>query len=585
MRPNSFLKFCLTSLLIPILRALVSATRFFVAALFFLIAIHVLDSFNHKSLIFGAASAQQTDSLQTQARIKNVRFGPDGAKTRIVFDVVGNPNFELMGNDRDKGRLIIEFANIKNPLSINAQPDWRKGKGHVARHVHGGAGKTGASRYILDFARTARIDNVFVLDPTRSLNHHRLVIDLYDASRSDYMASLPRIAGPNAGLIQPAESARNPFLITQSPSVKPSRFSSQLRTGTQHHSHSTQDNSSQKIQRQENLRLSVPEEISSPQKNVASRNVARSADKLAKNNVDGAEKSVADIIAEEESRKQRQEAATSRARNNNKLFASKADQNPQNPNSNPGKNIVTVSGPQKITIVIDPGHGGGHPGAVGQLGTLEKDVNLAAAQTLSQYLVKTGRYRVVMTRGDDRKVELDQRAQIARDVGANLFISLHADGNDDETLRGSSVYTLSDEGAKRSLEAFDDDLAEFSSDLGPILFDVVQKKTKSESSRFASMVLARLGNVTPLVKNAQRKEDLKVLLRPDVPAVLLEMAFISNINDEGNLTNEKWRNKTMGAVSTAIDDYFFNDASLRADLPGQTSPRANLDVGTTGGLE
>ena len=202
---------------------------------------------------------------------------------------------------------------------------------------------------------------------------------------------------------------------------------------------------------------------------------------------------------------------------------------------------------------------------MGKSGTLEKDVNLAAAKELAKMLNKKGRYRIVMTRVDDKKVELERRAQIAREVGAKLFISLHADGNDDATLRGTSVYTLSAEGEQRSAQeaqeqknyqVHDIDLSDQPAELRNMLIDVAQDANRSATARFAGKLLTELGKVTPLIKNAQRKEDLKVLLRPDVPAVLLEMAFISNTDDEKLLSNAAWRRKTMAAVVRAIDAYF-----------------------------
>ncbi len=496
------------------------------------------------------------------ARILNVRFGPDGDKTRIVMDISGTPNFEVLGNRGadGKGRLVIDFANIPGAFDESKTVT---AKGHIAHYRHGSNAQAQA-RYIFTFKRSARIGNIFVLDPTTSVRHYRLVIDLYRSNLVEYLASLPRVEN-DLGFV-----VRTPALIpiivaniTKAPRLKPRNPSGNSATDT---TQIARQNG------QEFLKLEAPSAaalnpdidddmgpfLEEPPAGFSTNRAPNLASDRAPDSdirissASGAlptTRTVADLI-ERETRNRQNTAQNAKNRPNETRKKSKT---------------ANAATDKKITIVIDPGHGGSHPGAVGQLGTLEKDVNLAAAKILSKKLVKTGRYRVVMTRNDDRKVELDQRAQIARDVGANLFISLHADGNDDHTLRGSSVYTLSEEGTKRSLETFDKDLAEFSSDLGPILFDVVQKKTKTESSQFAGLLIKRLKPVTILVKNAQRSEDLKVLLRPDVPAVLLEMAFISNLDDETNLTNEVWRNKSMQAVVAAIDDYFYKSSlSLHA---------------------
>ena len=216
-------------------------------------------------------------------------------------------------------------------------------------------------------------------------------------------------------------------------------------------------------------------------------------------------------------------------------------------------------------IVIDPGHGGGDPGAQGQKGTLEKTVTLSSALLLSDMLKAKGRYRIVLTRADDSRLGLQHRARIARSARPQLFISLHADAIDNKDLRGGSVYTLNAEGKERTVQEAqtqkdyqvgDLKMSDVTPELGGILLDVAQTETLNNSSRFASILVKRLKSVTPLLKNAQREKDLRVLLAPDVPAVLLELAFISNKKDEENLNSAKWREKTMAAVAASIDEYF-----------------------------
>lgn len=216
-------------------------------------------------------------------------------------------------------------------------------------------------------------------------------------------------------------------------------------------------------------------------------------------------------------------------------------------------------------IVIDPGHGGADPGASSAGGVLEKTVTLAAAKELSDALAKTGRYKVVLTRADDSRLDVHARSKVAREAGAKLFISLHADAHDDPSVRGGSVYTVSDVGLERSAKEAKSqpdyvlnrelNIAE-EPVLGGILFDVTQRENKTKSTKFADILVGRLKGVTPLVNNSHRRGDLFVLLSPDVPAVLFELAFISNTSDAANLTSEKWRTSTMAAVAAAIDEYF-----------------------------
>lgn len=233
---------------------------------------------------------------------------------------------------------------------------------------------------------------------------------------------------------------------------------------------------------------------------------------------------------------------------------------------------VTTAQYEPVVIVIDPGHGGSDPGALGQGGTKEKDVTLAAAQQLAEFLEEKGGYHIVMTRAGDLRLGLEERAIAARRAGADLFISLHADAHGDPKLRGGSVYTLSEEGGQRSARearnqgdyhVYDVNINDHSPEVGGILFDLAQRKTKNESSHFADMLVAKLVGVTPLVNNSHRTADLFVLLAPDVPAILLELAFISNKDDEANLISTAWRKKTMAAVANSIDEYFEGKRSVR----------------------
>ncbi|MDZ7627118.1 MAG: N-acetylmuramoyl-L-alanine amidase [Parvularculaceae bacterium] len=223
----------------------------------------------------------------------------------------------------------------------------------------------------------------------------------------------------------------------------------------------------------------------------------------------------------------------------------------------------------KPVIVIDPGHGGTDPGASGPSGSKEANANLAAGLALAEVLEKTGRYTVVMTRHRDSRLAHEERSRIARSAKADLFISLHADAHTDSKVRGASVYTLSEEGSERSARealaqgnyhVFDVDIGETDPEVGGILYNLAQRKTENESDRFAEILVDNLQTATLLLNNSHRRGNFKVLLAPDVPAVLLELAFISNKKDEANLGSEAWRTRTMTAVAGAIDAYFADRA-------------------------
>lgn len=229
--------------------------------------------------------------------------------------------------------------------------------------------------------------------------------------------------------------------------------------------------------------------------------------------------------------------------------------------------------PAKKVIVIDAGHGGKDSGAVGQR-TFEKNDALSAAHVLKETLERTGRYTVVMTRDTDAYIPLATRVQIARRANADLFISLHADsiGTLGAATRGASVYTLSERGADRTARGvfgrsdwfMNVELPGRDSATKRILLDLTQRQNVNRSSTFAELLLDRLAPVTPLLARSHRDANLMVLLAPDVPAVLLEMGFITNPSDEEGLADPGHRRKMMTAVAAAIDAYF--DAEGRSGL-------------------
>jgi len=222
-------------------------------------------------------------------------------------------------------------------------------------------------------------------------------------------------------------------------------------------------------------------------------------------------------------------------------------------------------------VVIDAGHGGHDPGAQSSDAN-EKDITLAAARVLKARLERDGRYKVVMTRDGDVFIPLEDRVRIARRAGADLFISLHADsaGADPDT-HGASVYTLSDRGETRVTQVLGDHewftrSGGHAADpaVGQILLDLTQRSTLNRSALFAGLLIDRLGDTIDLLPRSHRDAGYFVLLAPDVPAVLLEMGFISSQIDEARLTDPARRDTLMDAVGDAIDGYFTGQTTLAA---------------------
>lgn len=216
----------------------------------------------------------------------------------------------------------------------------------------------------------------------------------------------------------------------------------------------------------------------------------------------------------------------------------------------------------KKVVVIDPGHGGKDPGAAGKASN-EKDLTLASARALKRRLESGGRYRVVLTRDRDIYVPLESRVQIARQAGADLFISLHADAGGAPETRGATVYTLSEKGSDRAAKSvfaggsfIDVDLPGRDRAVKQILLDLTQRTTRNRSGAFAEILLGQIADETPLLRRSHRDANYVVLLSPDVPAVLLEMGFMSNVQDENNLRDAGHRTRLMNAVGDSIDAYF-----------------------------
>ena len=218
---------------------------------------------------------------------------------------------------------------------------------------------------------------------------------------------------------------------------------------------------------------------------------------------------------------------------------------------------------RKPVIVIDPGHGGRDPGAIGKKGTRESVITTASAKELQRQLLATGRYTVILTRRGDIYVDHEERLRIARAGGADLFISIHADSAGNSSARGASVYTLADRAKNRSKRIvnsqnwiLDVDLTEQSDPVGDILVDLAQRKTSSQSEKFADVLIGELEGSTTLIGNSHRRAGYFVLLAPDVPAVLLEMGFLSNTSDEKLLNSAAHRKKVLRSVTRAINTYF-----------------------------
>ncbi|WP_174718405.1 N-acetylmuramoyl-L-alanine amidase [Azoarcus sp. DN11] len=227
-----------------------------------------------------------------------------------------------------------------------------------------------------------------------------------------------------------------------------------------------------------------------------------------------------------------------------------------------------------VTIVLDPGHGGEDPGAVGSRGSFEKHVTLSIAHRLKQKIDAEPNMRAVLTRDGDYFVPLGQRVTRARRVQSDLFVSIHADAFVRPDARGSSVFVLSESGASSSAARWlaqkenDADLiggvnlAKQDGHLARTLLDLSQTATINDSVKLGKAVLTELGDINTLHKGQVEQAGFAVLKAPDIPSILVETAFISNPEEEQRLNDDAYQDKMANAILKGLRRYFRDNPPL-----------------------
>ena len=235
----------------------------------------------------------------------------------------------------------------------------------------------------------------------------------------------------------------------------------------------------------------------------------------------------------------------------------------------PSREQQSSPGDARPLIVLDPGHGGIDTGTKGPNGQMEKDIVLDFAKRLREKIETPGKYRVLLTRSDDTFVPLAERVRFAREAGAGLLISIHADSlpHKEGDAQGATVYTLSetatDPAAARLAEQENRadviagvDLKDQPDDVAGILIDLAQRETKTFSVQFANKLVGTMKQTTRLHKEPIKSAGFRVLRAPDVPSVLVELGYVSNKEDLQSLSSGSWRDHTANAMASAIDGYF-----------------------------
>lgn len=227
-----------------------------------------------------------------------------------------------------------------------------------------------------------------------------------------------------------------------------------------------------------------------------------------------------------------------------------------------------------ITIMLDPGHGGEDPGAIGARGSMEKNVTLSIARRLRTRIENDPAMKAALTRDGDFFVPLGTRVQKARRARADLFVSIHADAWIKPEARGSSVFVLSEKGASSAAARY---LAQKENDadkvgganfavadpmLARTLMDLTQTATQNDSLKLGKSVLSNLGSVNALHKASVEQAGFAVLKAPDIPSILIETAFISNPEEEKRLNDEEYQEKLAEAIMRGIRQYLARNPSF-----------------------
>ena len=234
----------------------------------------------------------------------------------------------------------------------------------------------------------------------------------------------------------------------------------------------------------------------------------------------------------------------------------------------------TKKSAKAITIMLDPGHGGEDPGAIGSRGSMEKHVTLSIARRLRERIENDPVMKAALTRDGDFFVPLQTRVQKARRARADLFVSIHADAWIKPEARGSSVFVLSEKGASSAAARY---LAQKENEadkvggvnftvadplLARTLMDLTQTATQNDSMKLGKSVLANLGSVNALHKPAVEQAGFAVLKAPDIPSILIETAFISNPEEEKRLNDEEYQDKLAEAIMRGIRQYLARNPSF-----------------------
>lgn len=474
------------------------------------------------SLMFGAASTAQAVNMVTAARV-----WPAQDYTRITLES-NQPFVYKMSVIQNPDRVVIDIENIELNQIVKSLTDKILASDPYIKQIRVAKFQQGVVRLVVDLKTEAK-PNAFTLTPTGDYKH-RLVLDVYPL-KDPLMAM---VAERDA-----AATVNSPVVVSQQA----------VRNQT-----SATDNSSAIILPQPHVILEPLPPLTEAPEPIAGENV----------------KSIKPVKPLEAPKSI--DVASEKSETKNLEIAQDTVQSKAKKNSFSNSDINKDS--RQITIAIDAGHGGEDPGARGANGSHEKDITLMIAKRLKAKIDEEPNMRAVLTRDSDYFIPLHGRVVKARNMKADLFVSIHADAFTNPVARGSSVFALSERGATSASARYlakkenESDLIGGVSldDKDPVLartlLDLSQTATINDSLKLGKAVLGQIGGINTLHTKHVEQAAFAVLKSPDIPSILVETAFISNPEEEQKLNDESYQDKLVNSILAGIRKYFSTNPAL-----------------------
>lgn len=470
-------------------------------------------------IVLGMLISQAAHAAANQ--ISAARVWPAQDYTRITLEAGRSIDYK-MTLLKNPERIVIDIDNVDLNTPLKSLSEKILGSDPYIAQLRIARYKPGTIRLVVDLKAEVK-PSIFTLPPAGEYKH-RLVLDIYPL-QDPLMAMLaeldqrPKTADANTSLQSP-----QPQLISEPKLQSHGNIEQQIIT--------QKDEIKPEI---EPAMQEVQTALSNSQNQAAAADIAKTADKA----------------------------------------SDKTAYVPEGPTlRNMPDSAIDNSWSRKITIALDPGHGGEDPGAIGASGSREKDITLRVAKKLKARIDSDPNMRAVLTRDGDYFIPLHGRVMKARKMQADLFISIHADAFTNPAARGSSVFALSEKGATSASARY---LAkkENESDLiggvslnvkDPVLartlLDLSQTATINDSLKLGKAVLGEIGNINKLHKNHVEQAGFAVLKSPDIPSILVETAFISNPEEERRLNDDEYQERLVTSIFEGIQKYFATNPPL-----------------------